>query len=266
MGFTGLIFAGIAVAWLAYLVPLYLRSRDQDVPADDVSVDRFADSMRVIRRGRAQLVDHDGQPLPEVEVSTPLTRRAAVTDLARIEQVAARRRRRVLVALLVITSVIIGLCALERLPWLAATAPAVLVIGFVVTARISVRIMKRTLRERYQTIIGCSDEATVILSRTEEFADTGGIGVKLTAPVSTGALWDPLPIATPTYVSKPLAPRTVRTIELGPPAATGRGRASAPVTADAPAVEPVEKPDVEVPVVPSSPAETDGDTGRAASA
>ena len=32
-----------------------------------------------------------------------------------------------------------------------------------------------------------------------------------------GALWDPVPITMPTYVSKPLAPRTVRTIDLSGP-------------------------------------------------
>ena len=49
-------------------------------------------------------------------------------------------------------------------------------------------------------------------------------------------LWDPLPITVPTYVSKPLAPRTVRTIDLSAPDVTSSGRQSVPVTADAPEV------------------------------
>ena len=48
-------------------------------------------------------------------------------------------------------------------------------------------------------------------------------------------LWDPLPITVPTYVSKPLAPRTVRTIDLSGPGAASPGRPDGPVTADAPA-------------------------------
>ena len=32
-----------------------------------------------------------------------------------------------------------------------------------------------------------------------------------------GSLWDPLPVTLPTYVTKPKARRTVRTIDLGEP-------------------------------------------------
>lgn len=53
---------------------------------------------------------------------------------------------------------------------------------------------------------------------------------------SKPGLWDPLPITVPTYVSKPLAPRTVRTIDLSAPDVTSSGRRSVPVTADAPEV------------------------------
>ena len=58
-------------------------------------------------------------------------------------------------------------------------------------------------------------------------------------------LWDPLPITVPTYVSKPLAPRTVRTIDLSAPDVTSSGRQTVPVTADArpPGVEAVAEHD-----------------------
>ena len=51
-------------------------------------------------------------------------------------------------------------------------------------------------------------------------------------PTTTGALWEPIPVTPATYVSQPLLPRTVRTIDLSAPVA-----ASAPVvpTADNPA-------------------------------
>ena len=47
----------------------------------------------------------------------------------------------------------------------------------------------------------------------------------------TGSLWEPIPITAPTYMSRPLAPRTVRTIDLSAPVPSGSG---VPVTADAP--------------------------------
>ncbi len=68
-----------------------------------------------------------------------------------------------------------------------------------------------------------------------------------------GALWDPVPITMPTYVSKPLAPRTVRTIDLSGPGVTSSARHQLPVTADAPLEE-------------SRPKADDGDAQQAASA
>ena len=44
-------------------------------------------------------------------------------------------------------------------------------------------------------------------------------------------LWSPLPVTKPTYVSKPLAPRTVRTIDLSPPVSPASAPI-VPVTAD----------------------------------
>lgn len=255
VGVTGVIFAAIAVAWLAYLVPLYLRSRDAEAVTAEGDADRFADSMRVIARGAAQLVDHDGAPLRSVEVSTPLTRRAAVRDLRRIEAQAAARRRRALVSLMVLATAVLVVCALGYLPWWAMAAPAGLVVAFVVVARISVRVIKRGLDERFAQIVAASDEATVFLRRVEEEPGEPSVGIQLKAPVRTSnALWDPLPITVPTYVSKPLAPRTVRTIDLSGPGVTssGRGTADVPVTADGPAIEAVEQPDTPVAPVAQS--------------
>ena len=45
MGTTGLIFAAIAIAWLAYLVPHFVRRRDDESVPDVDPADRFADSM-----------------------------------------------------------------------------------------------------------------------------------------------------------------------------------------------------------------------------
>ena len=86
-----------------------------------------------------------------------------------------------------------------------------------------------------------SDETTVFLSRK----DVGRAGASASSDRprprtadKPGVLWDPVPITMPTYVSKPLAPRTVRTIDLSGPDVTSSARQQHPVTADAP----VEKP------------------------
>ena len=60
VGTTGVIFAAIALAWLAYLVPHFVRRRDDDEELDGSDpADRFSDSMRIVRHGTAPLLDHD---------------------------------------------------------------------------------------------------------------------------------------------------------------------------------------------------------------
>lgn len=60
-------------------------------------------------------------------------------------------------------------------------------------------------------------------------------------PAIAGRLWEPVPITVPTYVSKPLAPRTVRTIDLSGPPVSAPNEPALPVTADPPGTD--EKPD-----------------------
>lgn len=252
MGTTGLIFAAIAIAWLAYLVPHFVRRRDgePDLEADaDHVADPFSDSVRILRHGTAPLLDQDLAELREFEVSTPVTRRAAIADLRRLERVAASRRRRVLSALFAVLCGVISVCSVGWLPWWSVAVPGGLVLLFVVVSRISVRAMRRDLDARYVAISRGSEEKTVLISRKDVEARTGRTtkakkkDAKADADTKPG-LWDPLPITVPTYVSKPLAPRTVRTIDLSAPDVTSSGRQSVPVTADAPeapaAVETVE--------------------------
>lgn len=240
MGTTGLIFAGIAIAWLAYLVPHFVRRRDGEPDVENETVDPFSDSVRILRNGTAPLLDQDLAELREFEVSTPVTRRAAIADLRRLERVAASRRRRVLSALFAILCAVISVCSMAWVPWWTVAIPGGLVLLFVVVSRVSVRAMRRDLDARYVAISRGSDEKTVMISRKDAAAQ--GKEKKGKAKLAKAAksvetrpgLWDPLPITVPTYVSKPLAPRTVRTIDLSAPDVTSSGRQSVPVTADAP--------------------------------
>jgi hypothetical protein len=237
VGTTGVIFAAIAVAWLAYLVPHFVRRRDDEEELDSDPADRFSDSMRIVRHGTAPLLDHDLEEIASFEVSTPQTRQAAVNDLRRLERLAALRRRRVLLVLLAMLSAVIGFCAVHLIPWWSAAIPGGLLLIFVMVARISVRVMRARLGSRYREIRHGSNESTIFLSRKDfpqTAADAHGRGAKPAAS-NPGALWDPIPVTMPTYVSKPLAPRTVRTIDLSGPAVASSSRHEGPVTADAPA-------------------------------
>lgn len=245
MGTTGLIYAAIAVAWLAYLVPTFVRRQHNDLDESEDPTARFSASMRILAHGTAPLVDQDGAEIDDVEISTPLTRRAAIADLTRLEALAARRRRRVLVALMLALTAVVSVCLANLVPWWSVVIPGGLLISFVVIARISVKGMRRRLQARFDRINRGGEEATVFLTR-EELADGVQEQAKQESEAAAKAnanLWDPLPITLPTYVSKPLAPRTVRTIDLSSPEITTSSRqngglgAEVPVTADALATE-----------------------------
>ena len=239
VGTTGVIFAAIAIAWLAYLVPHFVRRRDDDdeLLQESDPADRFSDSMRIVRHGTAPLLDQDLEEIASFEVSTPQTRHAAVNDLCRLERLAASRRRRVLLMLMVALSAVIGLCAAHLILWWSTAIPGGLLLIFVVVARISVRVMFRGLDARYREIRHGDNESTIFLSR-KDFAKLGAAGhpASSTADVAAkpGTLWDPIPITMPTYVSKPLAPRTVRTIDLSGADVASSANHEVPVTADAP--------------------------------
>lgn len=250
-----MIFAAIAIAWLAYLVPHFVRRGDDEPAEESKPVDRFSESMRIVRHGTAPLLDQDLAEIQTYEVSTPQTRRVAVNDLRRLEEVAAGRRRRVLLVLLAALSVVIGLGAVELVPWWSVAVPGGLLVSFFVVARVSVRFMLKSLDARYRDICQGSDEATIFLSRKEVRPVVGAAapaGAKVEPAAKPGALWEPVPITMPTYVSKPLAPRTVRTIDLSGPSVSPTTRPQTPVTADA-----------QQPVAPVR-TETDGDDSRAA--
>ncbi len=71
------------------------------------------------------------------------------------------------------------------------------------------------------------DEPTVVMSAQAIAAAAAAAEERVEAVALTtsdgGSLWDPLPITLPTYVSKPTAGRTIRTINLGEPGVSSAG-------------------------------------------
>ena len=237
MGFTGLIFGVIAAAWLIYLVPLFLNRRDNGLLDEVEPGDPFTASVTIVRRGEPLSSAENGIAI----VSTPLNRRAALRELADLDRDAARRRRRVLLFLVLVTVIVAVFSAVGLVPWWNAALPGGLVVAFLVVARFSVRAMRRNLDARARDIRGrdATEETVGIPVLDDELAGHEQT-VELKAPVEvTGSLWDPIPITTPTYVQKPLAPRTVRTIDLTAPIPM----LTMPVTADAPGDDEAEDED-----------------------
>lgn len=228
MGFTGLIFVVIAVAWLVYLVPLFLNRRENGLLDEVEPGGPFTSTVTIVRRGT---------PLDAVEggmavVSTPLNRRAALRDLDRIDARSAARRRTFLAVLLVATIGVGGAVGFDALPWWSVLIPVGLTATFLAVARFAVRAMRTDLARRAARIRAAGEvvEETVGIKTLDDDPAAEG-SIDLTAPIEvTSSLWDPVPITSPTYVQKPLAPRTVRTIDLSAPNLDAPG---IPVTADA---------------------------------
>lgn len=256
---TGVIYGAIVVVWAAYLVPLALRRHDQ--ASRTRSIERFSSAMRVLarrgtsssptlssgsrvvvtpRRDEPRVVTPEPAPEPERVLVTPRLNRSA-------ERAAAARRRRVLTILLGLTVVVSVVSVLGVAPRWAVVPPLMLVLGFLVVARRSVRRASAP----YWVEAAAPESATVVVRRSAVRVDTSRDDftpdpsdepdddeptITLTAAQrklaasnlsedrvvavsvqSSGAesLWDPLPVTLPTYVDAPVARRSFRTIELG---------------------------------------------------
>jgi membrane protein YdbS with pleckstrin-like domain len=205
----------------------------------------------------------------------PVDRKRLATTHKAAAAAAARRRRRVLAVLLLATAVVGAGSYFGTLqPW-AAAIPGVLAVGFLGLARVLVRreharwqhalaglkaaqqvetvssLEPASSVELVETTVTAADpvdapEAVieVVEERNEQgFAVVSGLDDTASFPVGLLAdpvlakqeLWDPVPVTLPTYVTKPRATRSVRTIDLNEPgvASSGRNAADSALVAEA---------------------------------
>ncbi len=215
---TGVIFGAICALWLIYLVPWFLSHRSQmPVEGDGLPTTLARSSMTVVRTGESLAESDAGR----ATVSTPLTRRAARREIRRLARRAAARRRRILLTLLLLASAAVALAGFGQLSWTWVLAPAGLIVAFFVVSPISVKLLRAHSDRILAEVEQCHDEDTVAVAVINVAPDTDVASVSLAAPTQmSGSLWDPIPVTPPTYMSQPLAPRTVRTIDLRSPLAT----------------------------------------------
>jgi hypothetical protein len=228
---SGIIFVALAIAWAVYLIPKALQHHDEI--ARSRGVDKFSARMRVF--GGAPSVEAadavpnavpnavpDQPAVPAEPVQRVVVARSVTRESARR---AAARRRTVLYVLTALTVLTAVLGWRGYAPTWTVAVPLVLVVAFLAIARRTVR------REQVRRVVVASGEdlatpAPVAKAETGEAVeavereDTVGLRrAELAEPDALpledeGSLWDPLPVTLPTYVSKPRARRTVRTIEL----------------------------------------------------
>lgn len=231
---SGLIFVVLAVAWAGYLIPRALRHHEE--VAANRPVDSFSDTMRVLERTPATMKALLTPPASTVVEEGPLGARletspAAGSNSRSSARGAARRRRRVLGLLLLATATTAGAAAFAYLLWVSVAIPGLLVLGWLVLCRLMVR--KTSVARRRHPVVdegsfGAGLEtpapATVVAEGAPDKTPAEPVVLDPVAALEDdGSLWDPLPLTLPTYVSKPAARRTVRTIDLTQTGVTSSG-------------------------------------------
>lgn len=245
MDLSGIIFVALAVAWAVYLIPQALKRHDE--AARSRSVDRFSTTMRVLAPARPAR-DHRVAPSQaqlRAQVRTRIPSRAAA-------RAAARRRRRVLFVLLALTALTAATIGVLRLtmgtgPWWSVAIPGGLVVTWLVICRLQVRRLERVRNPRYDAVVVSPDEEETVQLDAEALRaavaaptpPVAGSAGPVEQPEQSGqseqsgesgeagsSLWDPLPVTLPTYVTKPRAQRTVRTIDLSQPGVQSSGRSA----------------------------------------
>ena len=284
MELSGLIFVALAVVWAVVLIPKALRHHDE--AARTRALDTVSEDARVLARreigddrGARLVVEKPRVPTPRTESPVlptvpaprrPMDRKRLAAVHRAAAAAAAKRRRRVFSVLLLVTLAVgVGSYVGTLQPW-AAAIPAVVVVGFLVLARVLVRreharwqqalaaLPARSsgpepvsVVEPVETLVVAADpvdqpEAVieVVEERNEQgFAVVSGLEDTASFPVGLLAdpipaekhLWDPVPVTLPTYVTKPRASRSVRTIDLNEPgvASSGRNAADSALVAEA---------------------------------
>jgi hypothetical protein len=224
---SGLIFVALAVAWAAYLIPKALRHHDDVVRGR--SIDRFSQSMRVLARREpvsarmARLVVTPARATaamvttkPSASIPSPDEQYAARRAATRR---ATRRRRRVLTLLVLALAGVVVACADGRIAWAYVAAPAGLLLAWLVACRLMV---KKERAWRPVVLPETVDEADVVVGTPAVEAQPDAPAVE-----RDPSMWDPVPVTLPTYVSKPAARRTVRTIDLDSTGVWTSGRTEA---------------------------------------
>ena len=238
-----MVFVAIAVLWLIYLVPLFLHRTENGLLDEIEPGEPFTPTVTIVRRGVPMNTDAPAHAALEtssllfqntVGVSTPHSRAARLRALHLADRRAAIRRASVTVLLVLATVAVVVGVAMHKVATPVLAAPLVVLIGYGVACRIGVARMRADFDVEADAIrCGYDDEEATLEIPVIRMKERAATSVDLTAPVPVASsLLDPIPVTAPTYMSAPLASRTVRTIDLSAPVAAQTD--GIPVTADEP--------------------------------
>ena len=228
MDSSALIFVALAVAWAVYLVPKALEHHEES--ARSRTIDRFSHTMRVLARRepvsgrRAELVSRRTERAAKIAAAAKLAEKTAtvpVTAEMRARRLAAakaaKRRLRVVSVILVANATVAVLAGLEVVAWHWTMVPVGVLVAWLVACRLMVRkelaeLPARRVRPTPNDVAPRDEERH---DSTEEIAvvpaETSAEGPTVASDPNS---WDLVPVTLPTYVDKPVATRSVRTIDL----------------------------------------------------
>jgi len=244
---TGLILAAVVIGGLAYVL-VGLKRGGEATALGVNSADAIGGDMVVVRSG--------DEPEPEsetdLEVSTPLLRNAVRHEVARDKRTWTRLRRLGLVVALVLAVVIAGVALLApSVPGVVVLAALVPLVAWALWARATLVSQNRQFKRRLASLDQGWDEQTQLITvaqaaevKAAEASDANERSIELSVPIpGLKSLMEPMPVAPVTYVSRPVLPRSVRTVDLSAPRPASDSP-SFPVSADYPQdVLPFESPD-----------------------
>ena len=257
---SALIFVALAVAWAVYLIPKALEHHEEG--ARTRTVERFSATLRVlarrepVSRREARLVTKATSTSTSARSSTAA---ATATSTVTIERTASRpasepqltptqlrarrhaiakaakRRLRVVTLILVANAAMVALAWLQVVAWVWCAAPVGVLVVWLVACRLMVKRERAELRPRARIPAELP---------TDKPADLTGEVARVDAPADADPerdpdSWDPVSVPLPTYVSKPVAPRSVSTIDLDSTGvwSSGRSAADSELAREAEAVE-----------------------------
>lgn len=245
---SALIFIALAVAWAAYLVPKAFKNGEELKSAS--SPQTFASRVRVLARREptsskdARLVVtpaaapvRPAGPAAEAESPSEQTRTRPLPVISQearraASAAAARRRRTVLTVLVAVWVTVAGVVAGGLIgPWWL-TAPSALIVAWLVTCRLTVKRERRPAAGREGTtyLLKTAAPSSRRGRSSSERSRFDDVETQVAmAPVAyemddeTGEItpisddpsrWDMVPVTLPTYVTAPVADRTVHVIDL----------------------------------------------------
>jgi len=247
---SAFIFVALAVAWAAYLLPLALKHHNE--VARSRTVDRFSHTVRVLARREAvdkkstALVTSQQPKAAEPAEAAEVTDRPAPTPAqlqARRDAAkrATKRRRNVLALLLVVNVTVVALAAFAVVAWPYVAIPVGLLVAWLVACRLMVKGERKALQtpasrmpveepqadeQEEQPVAAEEPAAQTAAEETDEIDPMVDTSAGISAIVDP-AMWDPVPVTLPTYVGKPVASRSVRTIDLDATGVWTSGRTDA---------------------------------------